>query len=184
MNPVRRNAIGLLPNRDWGQRIAHQYRKIPRNMTSRVKPRRSGSSRVCLTTKMIGHTAKMNRRYSGMKVINPKMNARIKTKTESETKKRMPAPNTASMTSLPTEVCAKETILGEVSTRGIRRKSEKPFSADPKYFISLAVSSLPSRTPRDSRSCGRCGLLPSRRAPPPKPSEEHPPARGDCSMVR
>src|ERR1035438_561282 len=98
---------------------------------------------VCRTTKVIGHTAKMNRRYSGIKVNNPKTNANTSTKTEPEMKKRIPKPNAASTTSLPTGVCAKETTLGKVSTRGIRRKSEKPFEADPKYFISVALSSRP-----------------------------------------
>src|SRR5579863_5299372 len=100
--PARKNAIGLLPNRDWGQRTAHQYRMIPKIMTDRVKLRKSGSWTVCIMTKMMGHIAKMNRRCSGMKVISPKMNASMRGKTESEIKKRMPKPNAASMTTLPT----------------------------------------------------------------------------------
>ena len=93
---VRRNASGLFPNRNLGQRITHQYRNAPKAITVRVTPSRRGSWLDFITTSTTGLTARTNRRYSGIKVIRASGSINVSTEIRSGRKKRKPNPHAAS----------------------------------------------------------------------------------------
>src|SRR5579871_3824935 len=74
VNPPRKNATGLCPNHDLGQRMAPKYRKIPNAMTDKFKPRSKGSLKFFMTTKIMGTIAKTKWRFSGIKVVSASTN--------------------------------------------------------------------------------------------------------------
>src|ERR1035438_1085648 len=104
VNPVRRNRTGLCPNHDLGQRMAHQYRKIPTAMTARFRPTRNGSFEVCAKTIVMGATANKKWRYSGAKVMRPSMDVKNSAENRSGRTKKRPRANTASVIILPSVV--------------------------------------------------------------------------------